>query len=122
MAKVVHFEINSENPEKAVKFYEDVFGWKVQRFGEVGDYWMAVTGDEKEPGIDGGIQRKKDPKATTYIVINVPSVDDFSKRIEEHGGKVVNPKMPIPGVGYAAYFTDLDGNVVGIFEDDKTAK
>lgn len=122
MAKVVHFEINSENPEKAVKFYEDVFGWKAKGFGGVGDYWMVTTGDEKEPGIDGGIQRKKDPKATTYIAINVPSVDDFSKRIEEHGGKIVNPKMPIPGVGYAAYFTDLDGNVVGIFEDDKTAK
>lgn len=122
MPKIVHFEINSDEPEKAVKFYEEVFGWKIKKFEGADDYWMATTGHENEPGIDGGIQKKKDPGATTYIVINVPSVDDYLKKIEENGGKIVTQKMPIPGVGYAAYFTDLDGNVVGIFEDDRTAK
>jgi len=120
MAKVVHFEINSKNPEKAVKFYEDVFGWNIKKWAD--DYWMATTGDEKEPGIDGGIQKRKDPGAATYIVINVPSIDEYVKKIEENGGKVVVPKAPIPGVGWGAYFNDLDGNLIGIFEDDKTAK
>lgn len=122
MAKVVHFEINSNEPEKAIKFYEDVFGWKIQKLEGEADYWMANAGDENENGINGGIQKKKEPGATTYIIINVPSIDDYSKKIEEHGGKVVVPKMPIPGIGWAAYFNDFDGNTVGIFQDDKTAK
>ena len=120
MAKVVHFEINSDNPEKAVKFYESVFGWNIKKWQ--GDYWMATTGDEKEPGIDGGIQKRTESSATTYIVINVPSIDDYIKKIEANGGKVTTPKMPIPGIGWAAYFKDLDGNLIGLFKEDKNAK
>ncbi len=119
MSKVVHFEINSDNPEKAIKFYEDVFGWKVDQWSK--EYWMATTGDEKEDGIDGGIQKRVEPGGT-FIVINVPSIDDYVKRIEKHGGKVTQPKMPIPGIGWAAYFKDLDGNLVGIYQPDKNAK
>lgn len=122
MAKVVHFEISSDEPERAVKFYADVFGWKSTKWEGGPDYWMTETGDEKEDGIDGAIQRREDPKATTYVVINVPSVDEYAKKIEENGGLIVNPKMPIPGIGWAAYFMDLDGNTVGIFESDKNAK
>lgn len=122
MAKVVHFEINSDDPEKAIKFYKDVFGWNMAQYGGEVDYWMANTGEETEQGIDGGIQKRREPGAGTYIVINVPSVDEYSKKIEEHGGKVVMPKMPIPGYGWAAYFTDLDGNKLGIFQEDKDAK
>jgi predicted enzyme related to lactoylglutathione lyase len=122
LPKIVHFEINSDEPDKAVKFYEEVFGWKIKKSEVLGDYWMATTGQENEPGIDGGIQKKTDPGATTYIVISVTSIDDYLKKIEENGGKIVTPKMSIPGIGYAAYFSDLDKNVVGIFEEDESAK
>ncbi|MGZ7109599.1 MAG: VOC family protein, partial [Methanobacterium sp.] len=30
MSKVIHFEIPAEDPERAIKFYEDVFGWKIE--------------------------------------------------------------------------------------------
>jgi len=32
--------------------------------------------------------------------IDVSSVDEFSKKITMEGGKIVRPKMAIPGIGY----------------------
>jgi predicted enzyme related to lactoylglutathione lyase len=122
MAKVVHFEINSDEPEKAIRFYKEVFGWKMDQYGDEASYWMVNAGKEDEPGIDGGIMKRENPAATTHIVIGVPSIDEYIKKVEEHGGKMVAPKMPIPGYGWAAYFTDLDGNTIGLFQDDVNAK
>lgn len=56
MNRVVHFEIQAENTERAMKFYQDVFGWNFQQWGEQ-KYWMVMTAekDSKEPGINGGL-------------------------------------------------------------------
>src|SRR5258707_14587984 len=36
-------------------FYQDVFGWKFQKFeGGPIEYWLVPTGDDKEAGINGG--------------------------------------------------------------------
>ena len=50
---VVHFEIPADNPERAVKFYRELFGWDIQRFegssegmdyrDENFEYWMVKT-------------------------------------------------------------------------------
>jgi predicted enzyme related to lactoylglutathione lyase len=122
MPKVVHFEINVDTTEKAAEFYKNVFGWKFDRWEGNPDYWMVSAGEEGEPGIDGAIQKRDEPGATAYIIIGVSSIDEYMKKVEENGGKIVAPKMPIPGIGYAAYFTDLDGNKIGLFQSDKEAK
>lgn len=120
MPRVVHFEINAEDPKMAVEFYKKVFGWKVDKWGGPMDYWLVGTGGKKkEPGIDGAIMKRDDPRATTYITIDVPSINTYLKRIEKGGGKVIAPRMPIPGVGFSAYFEDPDGNMVGLFERKK---
>lgn len=58
MPRVVHFEIDAEKPERAVKFYEKVFGWKIEKWKGPVDYWLITTGKEKEPGIDGGLAKR----------------------------------------------------------------
>jgi len=61
MPRVVHFELPAANPERASKFYTDVFGWKIEKWEGGGEpYWLVTTGDEKMPGINGGIVKKKD--------------------------------------------------------------
>jgi predicted enzyme related to lactoylglutathione lyase len=122
MGRVVHFEINADEPEKSIKFYEDVFGWKFKKWEGPMDYWLITTGDEKKPGIDGGLMKREDPGATIYDTIDVSSVDEFIKKIEANGGTITQPKTAVPGVGWMAYFKDIDGNVFGIMEDDETAK
>src|SRR3990172_1844198 len=58
MSRVVHFEISADNPERAVKFYHNVFGWKITRWDGPMDYWIITTGRDKEPGINGGMIKK----------------------------------------------------------------
>jgi hypothetical protein len=85
------------------------------------EYWLCMTGPKEQPGIDGGIMRRQNPQAHTENTIDVPSVDEFTKKVVEQGGKVVVPKMAVPGVGYMAYCMDTEGNVFGIMQEDSSA-
>ncbi len=120
--RIVHFEIHTDDPSRALKFYQEVFDWKIQKWEGPADYWLLMTGPEGEPGIDGGLMKRMSPQAATVIFIDVPSVDELTKKITEKGGKVVTPKTAIPGVGYSAYCQDTEGNVLGIMERDETAQ
>jgi predicted enzyme related to lactoylglutathione lyase len=122
MLRIVHFEINADDPERAVKFYQEVFGWKIKKWDGPIDYWLVTTGPDNQPGINGGIMKREDPQASTYNTVDVPSVDEFTKKITQNGGKIVVPKMAVPGVGWVAYCADTEGNVFGIMEEDPTAK
>ena len=119
--RVVHFEIPSDNPEKTIAFFQTVFGWNFQKFGTE-DYWLAVTGDENSSGINGALMKKKDPRQPVVNTILVESIDDYVQKIESAGGKIVVAKMPVPNVGYVAYFMDPDNNIHGIWQEDTTAK
>ena len=122
MPRIVHFEICADKPERAVAFYTKVFGWKTEKWAGAEDYWMANTGADKEPGINGAIMQKRDPKWTTVNTVDVPSVDDYVSKVTKNGGKVVAPKVAIPGMGYVAYCQDTEGNVFGIWQTDTSAK
>ncbi len=121
MPKIVHFELNADDPLRAKGFYEKVFNWKIEKSEMPMDYWMINAGPEDEPGIDGGLQKREDPGDIITNYIGVPSIDEFSKKIETNGGTIITPKSPIPGTGYFALFKDTEGNRLGIFEEDKSA-
>ena len=119
--RVVHFEIPCNEPEKTMAFFKTVFGWNFQQFGPEA-YWIAITGDEKTPGINGAVMKKKDPAQPLVNSFNVENLDTTVKSIEKAGGQVVVPKTAIPTVGYLAYFKDPDGNIHGIWQQDASAK
>ncbi len=119
--RIIHFEIETEDPERVIGFYEKVFGWKFSKWQSQRDYWLIKTGEDSEPGIDGDL-KKGDPAGIPCSIIGVPSVDDFIKKIENEGGKVLLPKTAVPGVGYYAYFKDTEGNTLGIAQMDSSAK
>lgn len=121
MPRVTHFEIPADNPERAIRFYGDVFGWKFQKWEGPLEYWLVQTGAE-EPGIDGGLMRRGNPVASVVNTIEVRKLNDVLGVIEQKGGKTVVPKTPIPGVGYFAYFHDPEGNMFGVMEPDPSAK
>ncbi|UCE96909.1 MAG: VOC family protein [Candidatus Bathyarchaeota archaeon] len=121
MTRVVHFEIEAEKPERAIKFYEKVFGWKVEKWKGPIEYWLITTGTENESGINGGLSRRTESEPSTVNTIDVPSVDDFVMKIKSEGGEIVRPKTAVPGVGWMAYFKDPEGNLWGIMEEDESA-
>jgi len=120
--KVVHFEINTDDPLRAKKFYEDVFNWKIEKWEGPMEYWTIDAGDEDEEGISGGLQKREQPEDQIFNYIKVSSVDKFSKKIEESGGTLESPKITVPGVGDFYMFKDTEGNKLGIMQEDDSAK
>jgi hypothetical protein len=67
------------------------------------------------------LARRTEAEPSTVNTIDVPSVDEYVKKVESNGGSIIRPKMAVPGVGWMAYFKDTEGNVWGIMEMDKSA-
>jgi predicted enzyme related to lactoylglutathione lyase len=97
----------------------------MQAQGTHGDYWMietrAGTAQNMEkamstPGVNGGMMKRVDPNQQVTNYILVESVDDFSKKAEKLGAKVIIPKTPIPEMGSFAVVLDPEGNPFGLFE------
>jgi len=123
MPRVIHFEMYTDDPERGRKFYQDVFGWQFNKWTGPQEYWLVTTGEEGEPGINGGMMRPRPGQSPgTINTIGVPSLDQVIKKIEHQGGTICVPKMAIPGVGWLAYAEDLTGNVFGVLEPDTKAK
>lgn len=122
MGKVVHFEVPAENMARAQRFYESVFGWHILPMPDM-HYTMAHTGPTDDKNgmpktagfINGGIMQRKDIKGPV-IVMEVKSVDEAVKKAEASGSKVVRPKVRVGNMGYVAYITDSEENVIGIWE------
>jgi uncharacterized protein len=123
MNRVTHFEIYTANPEAVQPFYRDIFGWKFNKFEGPLEYWLVTTGDDKDPGINGGLTRPREGQSPgTLNTIAVSSLDQTAEKIEQFGGKICVPKMAIPKIGWLAYAEDPAGNVFGIIEPDTKAK
>lgn len=126
MSRVIHFEIHADNPERAVKFYIDTFGWTFQKWDGPMPYWLVITGPDSEPGINGGLLPRRYAIDGTAVIayvctIGVTSLDDSLSKSLANGATLAVPKMPIPGVGWLAYCKDTESNVFGIMQADPKA-
>ena len=122
MARLVHFEMNVKDVQKTISFYEEVFGWRFQKWDGPLDYWLIMTGDEDEPGIDGGLGYEEEGFPKVVNTIDVDDIDDIIKKVEYKGGEIVRPKHAVPGVGWLAYFKDSEGVMSGIMQNDPRAQ
>jgi predicted enzyme related to lactoylglutathione lyase len=124
MRSVVHFEIPADDVARAKEFYSSIFGWQLQDMPEM-DYTIVQTADVDEttqmpaaPGaINGGIMRRSGETPAPVLTIDVESIDQALGQVEAAGGKVVRPRTEIPGMGAFAYFTDPEGNTLGLWEN-----
>lgn len=126
MARVVHFEVHAEEPDRARRFYEVAFGWTFTHLPQM-DYWLISTGDGA--GIDGGLVRRRgvapsegQPVNAYVCMLAVDDLDDAMKAGVAAGGTVALPRMAIPGVGYVGYLKDTEGNIFGLHQADPNAK
>jgi predicted enzyme related to lactoylglutathione lyase len=119
---VVHFEIPADDVEKLRKFYSELFGWKIERMSGPVEYWgiATVPVDEKgmpeRPGVNGGMMKRQNPEHKPVNYIAVESVDEYVKKIEALGGRVIAPKMEVPGIGWWALALDPEGNQFAILQ------
>jgi hypothetical protein len=127
MNSLVHFEIIADNPKRAAKFYEKVFGWKSKKWGQM-DYWTVDTKHGKKPGIDGaittreGLFKKKGGMGSYVCTVEVEDLEKMGEIIKKAGGKWANDGGLIHGVGFHQYFKDTEGNIFGCLQPDTKAK
>jgi predicted enzyme related to lactoylglutathione lyase len=120
-----YFEIQVDEPERAVRFYGQVFAWRFEEAEGLGvDYWRIET-----ETVRGGLLKRPAPapppqSGTNAFVcsMEVRDIDDITGRVLEAGGQVALPKFAVPGVCWQAYFVDLDGNTFGVFQPDPAAQ
>src|SRR5688572_2042863 len=123
MPRPVHFEIFADQPERALAFYGQVFGWTFQEMPGGTTYWLVTTGADDESGINGGLLQRPEPAGvgspTGYVcTLNVDDVDRYEAQVVNMGGGVAMPKMAVPGVGWLVYCTDSEGNIFGMMQMD----
>jgi predicted enzyme related to lactoylglutathione lyase len=121
--KVVHFEIPFDDGERAGAFYKATFGWTVVPMPDMG-YTIVTTGPSDpetgptEPGfVNGGLFQRDDASRGPNIVIDVPDIEAALKAVGEAGGSTVTERMAVGEMGFAAYFKDSEGNLVGLWQN-----
>lgn len=128
MGRVVHFEIHASEPQALIDFYTALLGWRFTA-AEGMEYWLVQTGEAAEPGIDGGLLRRPQAAPAEGQAVNafvctvaVDSLDETLARAASLGASVALPKNPVTGVGWLAYVTDPDGNLLGLLQLDEQAR
>ncbi|MEO6724451.1 MAG: VOC family protein [Blastocatellia bacterium] len=128
MARVAHFEIHADDPQRAINFYSTLFGWEFNQWGDQ-EYWLIKTGPAEERGIDGGLLKRRGERPQVGQAVNayvctvvVESLDEIIIAVDAQGGHVALAKIPVPTVGWLAYFTDPEGNIFGVMQNDASAQ
>ena len=120
--RIVHFEVPYDDGERARTFYREAFGGNLMEMPEM-NYTMVSTGPvneqsmPSEPGfINGGMYRRTGELTRPILTVDVPDIDAAWKTIESLGGERVGEKLPVGDMGFAAYFKDPEGNVLGLWQ------
>ncbi len=126
MNRVVHFEIQADDVERARTFYKAVFGWEIEKWPGM-DYYMVMTApmDSKEPGINGGMLKRKEgcPPILPNQAVNafactvqVDDIDETITKIMGAGGTLAMEKFMIADMAWQAYYKDTEGNIFGLHQ------
>jgi predicted enzyme related to lactoylglutathione lyase len=123
MPTIVHFDIPVDNIDRAKKFYETLFDWKIEKVpGEMTYYLIETTDLDGQRNVGGGMSKRENTGQQITNFIGVTSIDEYMAKVKSLGGKILEPKTPIVGWGYLAVCQDTEDNTFGIWEDDESAK
>ena len=127
MPTIVYFQIPSDDIERSKEFYNQLFGWKIDKFPESNtpegmENWTVTTTDDKgNKALGGGMSKRQMPQQQITNFIDVKSVGEYSSKVEKLGGKVVVPKTAVPGMGYYAVCVEYIKQQLGIVESNESA-
>ena len=125
MPKVNFFEIPFDDPERVTKFYSKVFGWEIEKNTSAGfDYYFIHTRDDDDgddplsaSSYSWGMIKKREPADHTVIYVDVPSVEEYSKKVDENCGKILVQKTEVKDMGYFIYCEDSEQNRFVLWEN-----
>ncbi len=125
---VVHFELPADDVERATEFYREAFGWQIRTASGMG-YALIATTPASETGeplaagaINGGLLARQAPITSVVITIEVEDIDVALEAVTRRGGTVVRGREAVGPIGFAAYFRDPEGNVLGLWQAIQQAR
>jgi predicted enzyme related to lactoylglutathione lyase len=120
---VVHFEIPADDEGRAREFYSSAFGWNISPVPEM-SYAMLMTTPSDETGtpsvagsINGGMFHREGDLTSPVITVDVDDIDASLEKIKSLGGSTVQPRQEVGSMGWAAYFRDTEGNIIGLWQN-----
>ena len=121
--KPAYFDLTVRDIGVARVFFENVFGWRFDQFPMPYEYYRIQAGPGREPGIDGGIGGAKDSpiaggQPMTLITVPVANLDELIGKVLASGGRVVEPKTAIAGIGWYATCAEPGGLLFGMIQPD----
>jgi len=117
MPRVVHFEVPAKDLKKIADFYTNAFGWKIEQT-EFGNYWLAISGEKTDLGINGAIYKIDEKKDKVINIIGVGNIEEAIEKVKNNGGEMTTDIMEVPKVGRMAYFKDPEGTMFGMIQPD----
>src|SRR5262252_8469333 len=125
MNSPAYFEIQVDDPERAIAFYKGIFRWDFTKAtGLPIDYWRIQTEDARGGLLKRPTASPPQPSGTNAFVCSM-QVEDFdttAKAILGNGGHIALEKFAVAGTCWQGYFLDPEGNTFGIFQADQNAK
>jgi uncharacterized protein len=124
--KMTHFAIHIDDIDRAKNFYDEVFDWGFQSYGQ--SDFLQIKADKTESGeLIGALQARKYSPVPEKIIglecsVGVENVDDIIEKVKNNGGQLLMPKTAIPYVGWLAKFLDTEGNLICIMQYDNGAQ
>jgi len=124
--KPTYFDLSVRDLGEARRFFETVLGWSFERFPMPYEYYRIQAGAADEAGIDGGIGAIADApltggRPTVQLTMPVSDLDAMLARVMQAGGRVVEPRMPIPTIGWYATCAEPGGLCFGLIQADPSA-
>ena len=120
--RIVWFEIPADDPDRAKKFYAQLFGWKIEKFpAAVQEYWHIDTGGSDDVP-DGGLMKRQSPEQRITNYIAVDSVDEAAAKVQKLGGTICLRKTAVPQMGYFVLCLDTEQNQFALWEKNENAK
>lgn len=125
--KPTYFDLTVSNVGQARAFFEATLGWRFEKFDMPYEYYRISAGAQGEPGIDGGIGGVADTplsegRPMTQVTVPVLNLTEVLSRVVANGGSIVEPRLPIPGIGWYATCAEPGGLKFGLIEADASAK
>ncbi|WP_433473303.1 VOC family protein [Spirillospora sp. CA-142024] len=111
---VTWFQVGTDAPEEARRFYGDMFGWKFAQDPDADGYDLVSYAGADGPS--GGISHQPDASGNhAMFLVMVEDVDATCAQTEKNGGKIALPAVTTGNGLKFAYVEDPAGNRFGVF-------
>ncbi|HEV8650938.1 MAG TPA: VOC family protein [Actinomycetes bacterium] len=116
---VVYFELGGVEHEPLVKFYGELFGWRLQTIPGSN---YALVDTQGGGGINGGIGKSRTGEPWSTFYVEAGDLQAVLDQAESLGAKTVMPVTEIPGRVTFAMFNDPDGLLIGLVKGEEPAE